>query len=100
MYDSCIIENNAAYSIRQESSGEINVYNTVFDKQKEGNVIVQNEAKATYINTLLFIKTGECYAENIKPITIKSHCYMTCKNRRRIMEGTTMFKLSFLVMMS
>ena len=45
IYDLCIIENNAEFSIYQSNNGTINIYNTILDKSCYGNITIQNTSK-------------------------------------------------------
>ena len=86
IYDSCIINNNATYSIYQYGNGEVNVYNTVLDQSFNWIFSTQCTAITTFINSLSFIKTGECDSEN----------YTTTK--RRVISSFTIFDLFSLIL--
>ena len=100
IYNSCVIGNDADRSF-YGSSNRINLYNTIFDKTSNYNAVVQESAATTFINNLLFIKTGECDAENPKTIPKSRKTYnKACTNyhKRSVTDGLTMFKLSCLIL--
>ena len=91
IYDSIVIDNVAPYSIAT-NHGTVNINNTIFDKIDSG-CSIQSKAKSSFTNILLFIKTGECDAENPKSFTkanIKTYVMP-------VYQRISVFKLSFLV---
>ena len=95
IYDSCALGNNADYSF-YGNGGSINLYNTIFDKSINSYVTIKSAAPSSFINELLFIKTGECDAEKAK-IYKKSRSNL-CTYKRRIPQNVDMFKLSWMIL--
>ena len=97
IYDSCVVENDATYSL-YANGGSINVYNCTFDKLTQGSVVIKSGAERTFVNQLFFIKTANCEAENPKifPRKKKNTC-MICRRRSTTMR---VFVSSLLIMLS
>ena len=101
IYNSCVIGNDADRAFYCSGSYKINLYNTTFDKTSNYNAVVQSSAATTFINNLLFIKTGECDAEDVKSFPKSRKTYdkaCTVHYRRSATDGLTMFKLSCLIL--
>ena len=99
IYDSCIINNIAPYSIDADSGAEI--YNTIFDKVSS-NCIVKSNAMSPFNNYLQFIETGACEAEGAKTFDKikKTICIVTCKQKRKsITDLTNVIILTLMNMM-
>ena len=98
IYDSCVVENDATYSLSVNSEGSTNVYNCIFDKSTKGSVVIKSGAARTFINQLYFIKTANCDAEN--PKMFSNQMKNTCKNCRKRSTFMNVFKMSLLILLS